>query len=162
MPASRRARAITLAPRSCPSRPGLPTNTRILRSVIEHHAVPAELYEIRRSRFSLPQNSRVNWLIQKAFQAEGTDWRNFELDRINYRLTYHKIYYKMFLKITKEIVKCIDIIITTTVAISSLPKAEAITVLSAEEGDFLDALAAGPWVVQECGPRKCLPPAIFA
>src|SRR5450759_1290651 len=31
MPASRRARAITLAPRSCPSRPGLATNTRIGR-----------------------------------------------------------------------------------------------------------------------------------
>src|SRR2546428_5920700 len=29
MPASRSARAITLAPRSCPSRPGLATNTRI-------------------------------------------------------------------------------------------------------------------------------------
>src|SRR5213082_3401344 len=31
MPASRRARAITFAPRSCPSRPGLATNTRIGR-----------------------------------------------------------------------------------------------------------------------------------
>src|SRR5207245_1193184 len=29
MPASRSARAITLAPRSCPSRPGLATSTRI-------------------------------------------------------------------------------------------------------------------------------------
>src|SRR5260370_41970135 len=29
MPASRNARAITLAPRSCPSSPGLATNTRI-------------------------------------------------------------------------------------------------------------------------------------
>src|SRR5258706_13712008 len=34
MPASRSARATTSAPRSCPSRPGLATNTRILRSVI--------------------------------------------------------------------------------------------------------------------------------
>src|SRR5262245_53627570 len=33
MPASRRARAITLAPRSWPSSPGLATSTRILRSV---------------------------------------------------------------------------------------------------------------------------------
>src|SRR5689334_18677859 len=32
MPASRRARAITLAPRSWPSSPGLATSTRILRS----------------------------------------------------------------------------------------------------------------------------------
>src|SRR5690349_8953196 len=31
-PASRRARAITLAPRSCPSRPGLATTTRYRRS----------------------------------------------------------------------------------------------------------------------------------
>src|SRR3954471_6219843 len=31
MPASRRARAMILAPRSCPSRPGLATTTRILR-----------------------------------------------------------------------------------------------------------------------------------
>src|SRR5947209_2253154 len=33
MPASRRARAITLAPRSWPSRPGLATSTRIFLSV---------------------------------------------------------------------------------------------------------------------------------
>src|SRR5256885_3091332 len=33
MPASRRARAMILAPRSCPSRPGLATTTRILRWV---------------------------------------------------------------------------------------------------------------------------------
>src|SRR5919112_3999567 len=31
MPASRRARAMILAPRSCPSRPGLATTTRTLR-----------------------------------------------------------------------------------------------------------------------------------
>src|SRR6516165_9194951 len=33
MPASRSARAMILAPRSCPSRPGFATTTRILRSV---------------------------------------------------------------------------------------------------------------------------------
>src|SRR5689334_19815534 len=33
MPASRRARAMILAPRSCPSKPGLATTTRILRAV---------------------------------------------------------------------------------------------------------------------------------
>src|SRR5216684_29184 len=37
MPASRNARAITLAPRSCPSSPGLATSTRILRSAIAFH-----------------------------------------------------------------------------------------------------------------------------
>src|SRR3984885_12397349 len=35
MPASRRARAMILAPRSCPSRPGLATTTRIFLSVTE-------------------------------------------------------------------------------------------------------------------------------
>src|SRR5580700_3045369 len=34
MPASRSARAITLAPRSCPSRPGLATSTRIGRDMV--------------------------------------------------------------------------------------------------------------------------------
>src|SRR3954447_16323438 len=33
IPASRRARAMILAPRSCPSKPGLATTTRILRAV---------------------------------------------------------------------------------------------------------------------------------
>src|SRR5215211_1091368 len=34
MPASRNARAMILAPRSCPSRPGLATTTRILRDEV--------------------------------------------------------------------------------------------------------------------------------
>src|SRR3954447_5359230 len=34
MPASRRARAMILAPRSCPSRPGLATTTRIFRACV--------------------------------------------------------------------------------------------------------------------------------
>src|SRR5262245_49014530 len=34
IPASRSAEAITLAPRSCPSRPGFPTRTRIFLTVI--------------------------------------------------------------------------------------------------------------------------------
>src|SRR6185312_9233275 len=34
MPASRSAAAITRAPRSCPSRPGFATSTRILRSIV--------------------------------------------------------------------------------------------------------------------------------
>src|SRR5436305_10213210 len=47
-PASRRARAITLAPRSCPSRPGLATTTRYRRSTGAHtkgmppHPIEAE------------------------------------------------------------------------------------------------------------------------
>src|ERR1700761_5585009 len=34
MPASRNARAITLAPRSCPSRPGLATSTRMGAGIV--------------------------------------------------------------------------------------------------------------------------------
>src|SRR5437879_2286110 len=42
MPASRSARAITLAPRSWPSRPGLATKTRIFGSAIVHHLTTAD------------------------------------------------------------------------------------------------------------------------
>src|SRR5271169_1305764 len=41
MPASRSARAMTLAPRSWPSSPGLATSTRILDSAIQHHLTTA-------------------------------------------------------------------------------------------------------------------------
>src|SRR5882757_3972913 len=41
MPASRKARAMTLAPRSCPSRPGFATSTRIFRSAIDFHLTTA-------------------------------------------------------------------------------------------------------------------------
>src|SRR6266436_9325340 len=44
MPASRSARAMTLAPRSCPSRPGFATNTRIFLSFI--NLIVALLYEL--------------------------------------------------------------------------------------------------------------------
>src|ERR1700687_4824744 len=37
IPASRKARAITLAPRSWPSRPGFATSTRIFKSAIDLH-----------------------------------------------------------------------------------------------------------------------------
>src|SRR5215218_10865353 len=47
MPASRRARAMIFAPRSCPSRPGLATTTRILRlftrgSLVSGAGAPAQ------------------------------------------------------------------------------------------------------------------------
>src|SRR6185436_20084277 len=45
MPASRSARAMILAPRSCPSRPGFATTTRILRS-----AMAASLWRAERER----------------------------------------------------------------------------------------------------------------
>src|SRR5580698_5034072 len=48
IPASRRARAITFAPRSCPSSPGLATNTRIFFS-----AIGFSLYSPRRTARSL-------------------------------------------------------------------------------------------------------------
>src|SRR4029077_4363075 len=41
MPASRSALAITLAPRSCPSKPGFATSTRILTSDIDNHLTTA-------------------------------------------------------------------------------------------------------------------------
>src|SRR6266540_1069125 len=43
MPASRSARAMIFAPRSWPSRPGLATTTRILRSVFGFSAAPASM-----------------------------------------------------------------------------------------------------------------------
>src|SRR5690242_19698038 len=46
IPASRKARAITFAPRSCPSRPGLATSTRILDSIF---SLETEVLPIRRS-----------------------------------------------------------------------------------------------------------------
>src|SRR3954447_9458072 len=41
MPASRSARAMIFAPRSCPSSPGLATTTRILRAMAARLVVPA-------------------------------------------------------------------------------------------------------------------------
>src|ERR1700710_2771169 len=43
MPASRRARAMILAPRSCPSRPGLATTTRIFLVLVPASIGPASL-----------------------------------------------------------------------------------------------------------------------
>src|SRR3954454_21070174 len=51
IPASRSARAMILAPRSCPSRPGLATTTRILRPEV---AMPAA-YPLPRGRRRAPQ-----------------------------------------------------------------------------------------------------------
>src|ERR1700685_243332 len=47
MPASRKARAMTLAPRSCPSSPGLATRTRILKSAIDIHLITVDRTESR-------------------------------------------------------------------------------------------------------------------
>src|ERR1700683_2410700 len=47
MPASRNARAMTLAPRSCPSSPGLATRTRILKSTIGIHLITVSGTESR-------------------------------------------------------------------------------------------------------------------
>src|SRR3954466_5275418 len=44
-PASRRARAITLAPRSCPSRPGLATTTRYRCSTARLPAPATEVFD---------------------------------------------------------------------------------------------------------------------
>src|SRR5215467_7786050 len=53
MPASRSARAITLAPRSWPSRPGLATRTRILASVAIprfNHKGPGRAMKLSRTK----------------------------------------------------------------------------------------------------------------
>src|SRR5437660_6979597 len=50
MPASRSARAITLAPRSCPSSPGLATRTRILASAIDIHLTTEATGDHRETR----------------------------------------------------------------------------------------------------------------
>src|SRR4051794_1617849 len=62
MPASRRARAMILAPRSWPSKPGLATTTRILRAVavvidggsLEHGALGVRPEDLLQCRDHLP------------------------------------------------------------------------------------------------------------
>src|ERR1700731_1186948 len=76
MPASRSARAITLAPRSWPSRPGLATRTRILGSDIDFHltTVGAEEHRARISYSvadSLLESNRLD--IQTAPQIPARD-----------------------------------------------------------------------------------------
>src|SRR6266705_1791991 len=53
MPESRRARAMTLAPRSCPSRPGLAMSTRIGRSMVARECTRSRL----RARKPLPHDA---------------------------------------------------------------------------------------------------------
>src|SRR6266496_4152711 len=55
IPASRNARAITFAPRSCPSRPGLATSTRIFTSAIDHHLTTGGT-EVHRGRQKRDKN----------------------------------------------------------------------------------------------------------
>src|SRR5438477_12954761 len=50
MPASRKARAMTFAPRSCPSNPGFATSTRIFVSAIAHHLTTEGTEEHRGNR----------------------------------------------------------------------------------------------------------------
>src|SRR5205807_556442 len=71
MPASRSARAITLAPRSCPSRPGLATSTRI-GFVITF--IPGQMAGSDRARFLMgaeyvPQS--VTDFAQRCVGADG-------------------------------------------------------------------------------------------
>src|SRR5579864_7553620 len=68
MPASRNARAITLAPRSWPSRPGLATSTRILGSAIATHLTTEGTGITEASLSSL--SSRANlWLKRLDIRA---------------------------------------------------------------------------------------------
>src|ERR1700681_2733526 len=67
MPASRSARAITLAPRSWPSRPGLATRTRILASDIDFHltTVGTEAH-----RATSPPFGRRHWLDSNCLDVQ--------------------------------------------------------------------------------------------
>src|ERR1022692_649187 len=58
MPASRSARAITLAPRSCPSSPGFATSTRILRSAITTHLTTITQPGARSAWFRVTEESK--------------------------------------------------------------------------------------------------------
>src|SRR5438105_10677774 len=66
MPASRSARAITLAPRSCPSRPTLAMTTRVLRAIgaavygraSDRRGLLSRLAEPRRRPVRLPRRGR--------------------------------------------------------------------------------------------------------
>src|SRR6185312_14195550 len=75
IPASRSARAITLAPRSWPSRPGFATSTRIFRSAIDLHltTAEAEAYGYRDSdcRFEIVEfRLKTNTLMRVRFESE--------------------------------------------------------------------------------------------
>src|SRR5205807_9095464 len=63
-PASRRARAMTLAPRSCPSRPGLATTTRYRRSTAPH------------TRRMPPHPIEVEW-DRELRDANPLDWPDY-------------------------------------------------------------------------------------
>src|SRR5687767_8390719 len=80
MPASRRARAMILAPRSCPSRPGLATTTRILRAVglgvamragAEYAIAPALRGLLRSADAHRHIHARVDGAIQPVRAAAG-------------------------------------------------------------------------------------------
>src|SRR4051794_8973615 len=68
MPESRRARAMILAPRSCPSKPGLATTTRILRAVAA--SIAAETLARRRPEIELHQ---ISYLAGK--KSDAVRWR---------------------------------------------------------------------------------------
>src|ERR1051325_9565114 len=73
MPASRRARAITLAPRSCPSRPGLATNTRIFLSAMP--CIVALANEL--PQWSITLNERLQLCVGEEIPALGFECLNY-------------------------------------------------------------------------------------
>src|SRR6266571_5015434 len=77
MPASRNARAMTLAPRSWPSRPGLATSTRILRSLDIGRFFAADArggWRIRRTAKNTTMAMASSWgfCVQAAPQIPGS------------------------------------------------------------------------------------------
>src|ERR1700730_230584 len=67
MPASRSARAITLAPRSWPSRPGLATRTRILGSDIGFYLTTVGM---EAHRVTSPAVARRHWLDSNCLDVQ--------------------------------------------------------------------------------------------
>src|SRR6266542_6612456 len=68
IPASRRARAITLAPRSCPSSPGLAIRTRIGLSSIALFPRP-QVYQSAGTTAALIASQRLVWRLREAEDA---------------------------------------------------------------------------------------------
>src|SRR2546425_7641345 len=67
MPASRSARAMIFAPRSCPSRPGFATTTLILP------AMPGSVFATRGHAGHVPRPDRGTWLEDRRLAPDAPD-----------------------------------------------------------------------------------------
>src|SRR5476651_1645404 len=84
MPASRRARAITLAPRSWPSSPGFATSTRILRSLVISNSLPTVEPEILPFSVENACDEQIGWRKSQVFsQSKRSGFGRARLLRFN-------------------------------------------------------------------------------